>query len=388
MTMVDGTFAQALVAWQRRAGRHDLPWQRTDDPYRIWVSEVMLQQTQVATVLGYYVRFLERFPTLQALADAPVDEVLRHWSGLGYYSRARNLHRCARELALHQGGRFPCEPVALAGLPGIGRSTAAAIAAFAFGARAAILDGNVKRVLCRAFGIEGVPSERAVESMLWQVAEGQLPASAEDMVPYTQGLMDLGATVCTRARPRCNACPVSGRCVALASGRVAQLPTPRAARVVAVRRSELLLAVRDGRVLLERRPASGIWGGLQSLPEFSPPQLAASHRPPQQVAGELADWVRLRLGEGWGAASVHGELRHAFTHFRLRARIWRVDAGEGVAPMAIGPGATEPGAAEPGTFDQRDGDTWMALEEVPQAALPRPIKTLLAGLRDGSVDVR
>jgi len=360
------TFAEALVAWQLRAGRHDLPWQRTVDPYRIWVSEIMLQQTQVSTVLGYYACFLDRFPSLQALAEAPTEEVLRHWSGLGYYSRARNLHQCARELVANHEGSFPRDPQALAALPGIGRSTAAAIAVFAWQVRAAILDGNVKRVLCRVFGVEGLPSERTVEVALWRIAERELPA--DGMVPYTQGLMDLGATVCTRRRPRCDACPVSGRCVALATGRVDALPTARPPRQILVRRCELLLVLGSDRVLLEHRPSPGIWGGLYSLPEWRAPQVAPSHPPPQTLAAQIDAWAQTRLAHGVGPATVHGELRHAFTHFRLHARIWRIEVGQA---------AGQAGQAE---SSGRAGDRWLPLADAPQAALPRPIKTLLAAL--------
>ncbi|HEX5675504.1 MAG TPA: A/G-specific adenine glycosylase, partial [Azonexus sp.] len=218
------TFAERLIAWQKIAGRHDLPWQQTRDPYRIWLSEIMLQQTQVGTVIPYFQRFLSRFPTVQALAEAPLESVIEHWAGLGYYARARNLHRCAREIVAVHAGKWPNSASQLSALPGIGRSTAAAIAAFAFGQRAAILDGNVKRVLCRQFAIEGFPGQSAVDRELWALAERLLPAA--DIESYTQGLMDLGATVCTRSRPRCEICPVSPDCQARLSGRQSALPTP------------------------------------------------------------------------------------------------------------------------------------------------------------------
>ena len=194
-------FTERLIAWQRRAGRHDLPWQNTRDPYRIWLSEIMLQQTQVATVIPYYLRFLDSFPTVTALAAAPIEAVIEHWAGLGYYARARNLHKCAQQIAAHHGGQFPANAEQLAELPGIGRSTAAAVAAFAFGQRAAILDGNVKRVLCRQFGIEGFPGQAAIHRQLWDLAESLLPTG--DIEPYTQGLMDLGATVATHYPLEC-----------------------------------------------------------------------------------------------------------------------------------------------------------------------------------------
>ncbi|MEI7445678.1 MAG: A/G-specific adenine glycosylase, partial [Burkholderiales bacterium] len=248
-----GALARALVDWQRRAGRHDLPWQRTRDPYRIWVSEIMLQQTQVSTVLGYYERFLADFPEVAALAAAPIDAVLRHWSGLGYYSRARNLHAAARAVVEGHGGVFPTDPVALEALPGIGRSTAAAIAAFSCGTAVPILDGNVKRVLCRVFAVEGFPGDRAVEQRLWAIAGRELPEPGEGRVEtYTQALMDLGATVCVRARPRCDACPVAGRCEARAQGRVDALPEPRPAKTAGLRVAHWLLLRAGGAVLLER----------------------------------------------------------------------------------------------------------------------------------------
>ena len=218
-------FAGKLIRWQRRHGRTDLPWQGTRDPYRIWLSEVMLQQTQVKTVIPYYERFLRRFPTVRDLAGAAEDEVLRLWSGLGYYARGRNLHAAAKLVAEHG---FPCSSLELVELPGIGRSTAAAIAAFAFGERAAILDGNVKRVLARCFGIEGWPGEAAVEGALWARARRLLPD--RDVEIYTQALMDLGAGVCTPNAPRCDACPVRAKCEARRAGRTAEIPAPRPRR--------------------------------------------------------------------------------------------------------------------------------------------------------------
>ena len=357
-----GAFAAAVVAWQRRAGRHDLPWQRTRDPYRIWVSEIMLQQTQVGTVLGYYGRFLERFPDVAALARAEPDEVLGLWSGLGYYSRARNLHACARAVVERHGGVFPADPAALEALPGIGRSTAAAIAAFAWGVRAPILDGNVKRVLCRVFAVDGFPGERAVALALWALAERELPDAGDGAVEaYTQGLMDLGATLCTRSRPRCHDCPVAARCGARLQGRVDALPAKRPARRVAVRTAELVLLLSGDAVLLERRPATGLWGGLWSLPEFSPP---AKDGPASQAdAAAVSAWVGRRFGVRVAQAAVHGEIRHAFTHFRLQARVWQV--------------RLEAGAPVPAGVLER-----LAPRDAGAAPLPRPVRSLLEGLDD------
>jgi A/G-specific adenine glycosylase len=259
-------FAQQVMRWQREHGRHDLPWQGTRDPYRIWLSEVMLQQTQVSTVLDYFPRFLARFPDVQALAVAPLDDVLGLWSGLGYYSRARNLHRCAQAVIGQYGGNFPADSATLVTLPGIGRSTAAAISAFAFGERAAILDGNVKRVLTRALGFEGDLAQAAQERALWIEATNLLPAVGIET--YTQGLMDLGATLCVTRQPRCDRCPLAGRCVALAQGRQQAYPV-KTRKLKRSRRSHALLWLEQSdRVWLVQRPATGVWAGLWSFAEF------------------------------------------------------------------------------------------------------------------------
>jgi len=295
--------APALLAWHAAHGRHDLPWQRDPTPYRVWVSEIMLQQTQVATVIGYFDRFIARFPDVAALAAAPLDEVLHLWSGLGYYSRARNLHRAAQIIVDEHGGALPDNAAALAELPGIGRSTAAAIRALSSGDREAILDGNVRRVLARYFAVEGAPSERAVVQRLWQLAEVCTPS--HDVARYTQAIMDLGATVCVRSRPLCDACPLKQGCVALRDGRQHELPTPR---VRAARRTEsvvmLFARAPDGSVLLERRAERGVWGGLWCPPQF----------PSIEAAREFA---RQRLAAAQVEARSRGTLRHAFTHFEL-----------------------------------------------------------------------
>jgi A/G-specific adenine glycosylase len=330
-------FAQSLIRWQKSAGRHDLPWQQKGraDPYRVWLSEIMLQQTQVATVIPYYRRFLDRFPDLARLAAAPTDEVMALWSGLGYYARARNLRRAAQEIVDRHGGRFPRRIEDIEALPGIGRSTAAAIAVFAFGARAAILDGNVKRVLARAFGIEGFPGEKAVEARLWTLAESLLPE--RDLVAYTQGLMDLGATLCTRSKPRCGDCPVAARCVARREDRIAALPTPRAKRAMPQRSVRVLVLLNRGRVLLEQRPPHGIWGGLLSLPEL----------PGGKLPRRYADAVPLPV------------VRHAFTHFRLD-----------IAPLAL----------KVSRRDTAPEGVWLSLKEIDAAPLPAPIRKILEGI--------
>jgi A/G-specific adenine glycosylase len=252
-------FSRTLVSWQRRAGRHDLPWQGTRDPYRVWLSEIMLQQTQVAAVIPYYERFVARYPDVRSLARASQEDVLRLWSGLGYYARARNLHRAARVVAREHGGRFPDTIDALVQLPGIGRSTAGAIAAFAFGRRAAILDGNVKRLLARCFGVDGYPGDTPVAARLWALAESLLPRRAIET--YTQALMDVGATLCTRTRPRCPHCPLRVQCVALREARVASLPAPRPRKRLSLRReSARRRAARDRR----KTRANGPWHALRA----------------------------------------------------------------------------------------------------------------------------
>ena len=337
-------FAARIVAWQRVHGRHDLPWQNTRDAYRIWLSEVMLQQTQVATVLPYYQRFLARFPDVRALAAAPVDDVLAHWSGLGYYRRAHHLHAAAKLVCESHGGVFPVASATLATLPGIGRSTAAAIAAFASGERAAILDGNVKRVLARHCGIEGFPGLPAVERRMWQAAEALLPDA--DVAAYTQGLMDLGATICVRADPRCLLCPVAEDCVARNEGRIAYLPAPRPTRVSPQREVQVLVCVRGHRVLVERRPARGIWAGLWSLPEVS------------MGIDPLAVAIT-RTGGTVRADAALPPVRHAFTHFTLTMHPRRVEIEDA------------------GVVTAGDDQRWVTQEQALTLGLPAPVRRLL-----------
>jgi A/G-specific adenine glycosylase len=295
--------ASTLIAWHSREGRHDLPWQRHRTPYRVWVSEIMLQQTQVQTVIGYYHRFLERFPDVQALAAAPLDEVLHLWSGLGYYSRARNLRRAAERVVADHGGELPLTREALAALPGIGRSTAAAILALSTGTREAILDGNVRRVLSRLFGVDGPPSAPATLRVLWSHAEACTPA--REVATYTQAIMDFGATHCTRVRPLCSHCPLQRQCVAHATGRVGTLPARRVRGARRTRSVVMLLAARPtGEVLLQRRPSPGVWGGLWAPPDF--PDLEAARR-----------YCGARLAQAAFEAAPLPVLRHGFTHFDL-----------------------------------------------------------------------
>ncbi len=344
------SFGARVSAWQRDHGRHGLPWQGTRDPYRIWVSEIMLQQTQVAAVIPFYLRFTQRFPTVQTLAAAPAADVMAAWAGLGYYSRARNLHRCAGVVVGHHGGCFPRSSAALAKLPGIGRSTAAAIAAFAYGECAAILDGNVKRVLARYCGIDGDPGTAPVQNRLWSAAAAVLPDT--NIEAYTQGLMDIGATVCARRRPRCGDCPVSATCVARVQGRTDELPAPRIKRARPLRHATIAI-IRDdsGALLLETRPPSGIWGGLMSLPEFDA----------STADGDLKASIAKRYALDVELGEHLPDVRHEFSHYSLvmQPRLAQVQRAIGVA------------AAGAHLVDHR------ALGD---AALPAPIRRLLLQL--------
>ncbi|MCP5328104.1 MAG: A/G-specific adenine glycosylase [Sinobacteraceae bacterium] len=349
----------ALIAWHARSGRHDLPWQSDRTPYRVWISEIMLQQTQVATVIPYFERFMARFPEVRTLADAPLDEVLHLWTGLGYYARARNLHRAAQQIRDQHDGEFPRRFDAVAALPGIGRSTAGAILALSSGARHAILDGNVKRVLARFFGIEGSPAERAVEQRLWSLAEACTPAVAVDI--YTQAIMDLGATLCTRRRPACVPCPLTAHCRARCDGRQHDIPAPKArpsaaARARKARRAWMVVAIDGaGATFLERRPEQGIWGGLWCLPEFASEAAARSY-------------VQQRFRQPRQLRALPS-LQHAFTHFDLEILPLLAEC-EGPAQAAL----MEPGLTL--WYNPRESATGRA-----RIGLPAPVKELLETLR-------
>lgn len=348
----------ALVAWHTHSGRHDLPWQKDRTPYRVWISEIMLQQTQVSTVIPYFERFMHRFPDVTTLADAPIDEVLHLWTGLGYYARARNLHAASKRIRDEFGGHFPTDFEAVTNLPGIGRSTAGAILSLALDQRHAILDGNVKRVLARVFGIEGSPAERRVEQQLWQLAEACTPAQGSAI--YTQAIMDLGATVCTRRRPICVLCPLAPGCMARHSGRQHEIPAPKARKPRSLRRVErcwLLLAENtEGAVFLERRPERGIWGGLWCPPEFKSESACLAYA--RNHFHLQRDQVFERLGS----------VAHAFTHFDLE--IFPVRA-KGCVPTAV--------------MESQQSLWYNArhLEGAARVGLPAPIKELLDGLTSG-----
>ncbi|MEJ0007044.1 MAG: A/G-specific adenine glycosylase [Steroidobacteraceae bacterium] len=336
-------FAQALVAWQATHGRHDLPWQRNRTAYRVWVSEIMLQQTQVTTVIGYFERFMARFPDPAALAGGSVDEVLHLWTGLGYYARGRNLHRAALRIRDEFHGEFPTRFEDVAGLPGIGRSTAGAILALSQGQRFAILDGNVRRVLSRWFGIDGDPTERATTSLLWSRAEECTPQ--DHVAAYTQAIMDMGATLCTRRNPLCMHCPVADGCVARQTGRQHALPVPKSRKAARpARHTHMVLAQRpDGSVFLRQRPPVGIWGGLWTAPGF-----------------DTVDEAR-----GFVAQNLDGEpielpaIQHAFTHFDLTITPWLVRC-PGLSAVMDAPGSL-----------------WYNARQPASVGLPAPMKSLL-----------
>jgi A/G-specific adenine glycosylase len=348
-------FAPSVIAWQKQRGRHGLPWQGTRDPYRVWMSEVMLQQTQVSTVLKYYDRFLQRFPSVAALAAATLDEVLAAWSGLGYYRRARFAHQCAQAVVALHGGQFPNTAEKLTSLPGIGRSTAAAVAAFCFGERAAILDGNVKRVLTRVLGFDGDLQRGAEQAKLWAAAEALLPAQgagphAKGVEPYTQGLMDLGAGVCLARRPLCAVCPAAALCVARRNGDPERYPVVTKKLVRGARTSVWLWLQQGEQVLLVQRPATGVWGGLWSLPEFESFDA---------LAAATSGWQ----GEGETMPTV----MHALTHFEwtLHPRRWllppQVDRSAHAKTVVPGDVATR----------------WVTLPEALTMGLPTPWRRLL-----------
>lgn len=339
------TFSSRLIRWQKEYGRHDLPWQGAS-AYRIWLSEIMLQQTQVTTVIPYYLRFVESFPDIATLAAATEEQVLAHWSGLGYYARGRNLHKAARLIVVNHGGEFPREFEQMLALPGIGRSTAAAISALARHERRAILDGNVKRVLARYRGIDGWPGERQTEAKLWEEAESLLPE--REVAIYIQAMMDMGATVCTRSRPRCANCPVQADCVALNAERVEQLPTPRPRKLIPERATTFLLLKHGSEIMLEKRPPSGIWGGLWCAPQVEKTEESNYLR---QNDMEISRRTELEA------------FTHVFTHFKLHIQPIMLELVR--KPLRV----------------EQSANIWLELHEALGAAIPSPVRQLLLALQ-------
>ncbi|MCW8919570.1 MAG: A/G-specific adenine glycosylase [Gammaproteobacteria bacterium] len=341
-------FSRRLLTWYDDHGRHHLPWQQRPTPYRVWLSEVMLQQTQVATVLPYYQRFMGRFPEVGDLAGADEDEVLALWSGLGYYSRARNLHRAARLIRDEHGGRFPVTFDAVLALPGIGRSTAGAILAIAAGQHHPILDGNVKRVLSRYHAVEGWPGRREVEQQLWALAAEHTPQ--QRTADYTQAIMDLGATLCTRSKPGCERCPMSRDCAALGQGRVAEFPGKKPRKALPVKQVVMPLVLNGrGEVWLQKRPPTGIWGGLWSLPECD-----------DEAA--FARWRDEHLGANDRGLALE-PIKHTFSHYHLLIHPQRIQLQQQGNRVADG------GAM-----------VWQPLAQLEQLGLPAPVRRLLESL--------
>jgi A/G-specific adenine glycosylase len=342
--------AEHLLPWFEVHGRRNLPWQRDPTPYRVWISEVMLQQTQVETVTPYFGRFMERFPDVAALANAPLDEVLRLWAGLGYYARARNLHCAAQAIVARHAGRLPASIDALMALPGIGRSTAGAILALAHGERQPILDGNVKRVLARVFLVEDAPESTGGARTLWELASACTPATR--VAEYTQAIMDLGATICLRAHPACERCPLESGCGARSTDSVSRLPAPRRRAPRRLRQSHMLFVLHHGRVLLQRRPPRGIWGGLWAPPEFPD-------------AGAAEAWAIANFAATAAKSRRLPVLRHAFTHFDLDIEPWLLEVGVAGGEVAEG------------------GARWHELAALPEVGMPAPVARLLKECRDG-----
>ena len=340
------SFAARLLAWFDVSGRHDLPWQHPRTPYRVWLSEIMLQQTQVKTVIPYFERFIYALPTLQSLATAPDDDVMALWSGLGYYARARNLQAAARRCVEQHGGDLPRDIDALTALPGIGRSTAAAVLSQAWGDRHAILDGNVKRVLTRFHGIAGYPGLPAVEKQLWSLAESHVPQAR--LADYTQAQMDLGATLCTRTDPACVLCPLQDDCVARREGRIAELPTPKPGRTAPQKYAQVLwLENASGEVLLQRRPPTGIWASLWTLPQADDTTAARA-------------WFEAKLRGEFDKAESLSPIDHAFSHYKLQLQPLRLRS---VALRA--------------RVGDNDDLRWVAREELASLGIPAPIRKLL-----------
>jgi A/G-specific adenine glycosylase len=342
-------FAQRVLEWFDQSGRKDLPWQRDTSPYRVWVSEIMLQQTQVRTVIPYFERFMAAFPNVQALADAPEDNVLHLWTGLGYYARARNLHKAARQVAHELSGQFPASLEGICALPGVGLSTAGAILSIAFGQRASILDGNVKRVLARYHRVEGWPGQSAVHQRLWDIAEQHTPTTR--CADYTQAMMDLGATLCTRSSPGCDICPLAADCQAQSHSDQHNFPGKKPRKALPVKKTHFLIVrSREGDIWLEKRPSSGIWGGLWCFPEIDTPETG------RQRCLDLWDVESARV-------EIQSSFRHTFSHYHLD-----------ITPVVI-----EIHAA-PQTVMEASRHLWYNLRQPPQIGLAAPVASLLEKL--------
>ena len=346
-------FSKRVLSWYRRSGRTNLPWQKDINPYRVWVSEIMLQQTQVATVIPYFDRFMATFPTVDVLAGADDDQVLHLWTGLGYYARARNLYKAAKMVCDEMGGQFPSDLETLCTLPGIGRSTAGAIRSIAFGKEAAILDGNVKRVLARHKAIAGWPGQAAVLKQLWALAENLTPSS--EVADYSQAMMDLGATLCTRTNPECEKCPLNADCQALEQGEPLSYPAKKPRKIMPVKSATLLMIyAQNGDIWLEKRPSSGIWGGLWCFPELH------EHT-------DAAHWCVDQWGTAPEASEYWPPFRHTFSHYHLD-----------IQPLLL----TLP--TTPKTVMEDQGKLWYNRRQAPKIGLAAPVASLLSKLAEGS----
>lgn len=348
-------FANQLLAWFDKHGRKDLPWQQNKTPYRVWVSEIMLQQTQVTSVIAYYQRFMHSFPTIESLAQADEDSVLEHWAGLGYYARARNLHKTAKLLHQDMDGQFPDKLEEIMQLPGIGRSTAGAILSIAFKQNACILDGNVKRVLCRFHAIDSWPGEKKTENHLWQLAEQHTPKKRND--DYTQAIMDLGATCCTRSKPKCENCPLSARCIAFAEQRQSELPKSKPKKAIPQKETWLALIQHDQKILLEKRPPTGIWGGLYSLPECDA-ELSFT-----EALSSIENRFKFKLN----LDEMHDSVHHTFSHFKLEMKPLKLSLKQQKAIQA-------------GEIQEAPRFHWQEKSQLHTIGLPAPIAKYLKSL--------
>lgn len=344
-------FSESLLNWYAQHGRQDLPWHEPRTAYRVWVSEIMLQQTQVKTVIPYYERFMQRFPNINILSEAELDEVLHLWTGLGYYARARNLHKAAKILASDHAGEFPRQHEQLNALPGIGRSTASAILAQAFGDRHAILDGNVKRVLSRFYTVEGWPGKREVETQLWEYAEQNTPH--KNLADYTQAIMDLGATICTRSKPDCEQCPLQENCEAKRTSTQTEFPSKKPKKSLPTHTTNFVILQDEvGKILLEQRPPAGIWGGLWCFPEY------------KQTEEELPDWLKRQFDCEQESIEELEEIRHTFSHYHLLIRPLKVQVQYDSEMIC-----------------DADSQRWIELETSLEVGLPKPMLTLLEKLK-------